>query len=68
MQFCSFLYAKFSFCRATAISEDQARDMLLAIVPVNCCGKKAVDLEDMEIKDVTPFYAYHVSVTHSDIK
>ena len=62
MQFCSFLYAKFSCCRATAITEDQARDALLALVAENCCyGKKAA--EDIEIKDITTSNAYHVSVT-----
>ena len=64
--FVPFLCAKFSCCRATAISEDEARDALLAFVAENCCyGKKAA--EDMEIKDITPSSAYHVSVTHSDI-
>jgi len=58
------LHNYFSCCRATAISEDQARDALLAFVAENCCyGKKAA--EDMEIKDITPSSAYHVSVNHS---
>ena len=61
-----FLYAKCSCCRATAISEDQARDALLAFVAENCCyGKKAA--EDMEIKEIMPSSAYHVSEIHSDI-
>ena len=47
-------------CRATAITEEQARDALLAFVAEHCCyGKKAA--KDMEIKDVTPSSAYHVS-------
>lgn len=53
--FCSF------YCRATAISEDEARDALLAFVAEHCCyGKKAA--EDMKIKDITPSSAYHVSM------
>ena len=46
--------------RATAISEDQARDALLAFVAENCCyGKKAA--KDMDIKDIAQSSAYHVS-------
>ena len=46
--------------RATAISEDQARDALLTFVAENCCyGKKAA--KDMDIKDIAQSSAYHVS-------
>lgn len=57
-----FSMHNFSCCRATAISEEQARDALLAFVAEHCCfGKKAA--EDMEIKDITPSSAYHVSMS-----
>ena len=47
-------------CRATSITEEQARDALLAFVAENCCyGKGAA--KDMDIKDITPSSAYHVS-------
>ena len=46
--------------RATAITEQQARDALLAFVSENFCfGKKAA--RDMDVKDVAPSSAYHVS-------
>nr|XP_058949494.1 protein SSUH2 homolog [Pocillopora verrucosa] len=46
------------FQQATAISEDQARDALLAFVAENCCyGKKAAT--DMDIKDIAQSSAYH---------
>lgn len=46
------------FQQATAISEDQARDALLAFVAENCCyGKKAA--KDMDIKDIAQSSAYH---------
>lgn len=50
------------FQQATAISEDQARDALLAFVAENCCyGKKAA--KDMDIKDMAPSSAYHYNLT-----
>lgn len=50
------------FQQATAISEDQARDALLAFVAENCCyGKKAA--KDMDIKDIAPSSAYHYNLT-----
>lgn len=46
------------FLQATAISNYQARESLLAFVAENCCyGKSAA--RDMEIKDITPSSAYH---------
>jgi len=57
------------FChpRATAITEEQARDALLAFVAENCCfGKKAA--KDMEIKDINPSSAYHVSYSLQQVK
>jgi len=46
--------------RATSISEEEARDALLAFVGEHCCyGKGAA--EDMDIKDINPSSAYHVS-------
>ncbi|KAL9959449.1 hypothetical protein ACROYT_G032774 [Oculina patagonica] len=49
------------FQQATAITEEQARDALLAFVAENCCyGKKAAT--DMDIKDITPSSAYHYNL------
>ena len=46
--------------RATAVSEEEARDALLSYVAEHCCfGKGAA--RDMEIEDVTASSAYHVS-------
>ena len=46
--------------RATAVSEEEARDALLSYVSEHCCfGKGAA--RDMEIEDVTASSAYHVS-------
>ena len=49
-----------SCLRATAVSEEEARDALLSYVAEHCCfGKGAA--RDMEIEDVTASSAYHVS-------
>lgn len=46
------------FTQATSISEEEARDALLAFVGEHCCyGKGAA--EDMDIKDISPSSAYH---------
>ncbi|XP_068759204.1 protein SSUH2 homolog isoform X2 [Montipora capricornis] len=50
-----------SFTRATAITEQQARDALLAFVSENFCfGKKAA--RDMDVKDVAPSSGYHYKI------
>ena len=52
--------------RATSISEEEARDALLAFVGEHCCyGKGAA--EDMDIKDINPSSAYHVSTVEPSL-
>ena len=46
--------------RATAVSEEEARDALLCYVAEHCCFCKGA-ARDMEIEDVTASSAYHVS-------
>jgi len=50
------------FTKATAVTEDEARDALLSYVAEHCCfGKGAA--KDMEIEDITPSSAYHYNIS-----
>ena len=54
------------FFRATAITDDQARDAMIQFVSENCCYGTA-PAREMVIKDVIPSSAYHVSTIFLDV-
>ena len=56
----------YALFRATAITDDQARDAMIQFVSENCCYGTA-PAREMVIKDVIPSSAYHVSTIFLDV-